>query len=152
VRIVYPGADGDAVVNAVFTLLWQRLADVSDAAARTWLRAAARHEVLNASRIDNRWYALGDRVALLDRSRTAPFSDVDGRLELHAVMSALATLSPVDRQVLMMHAAEDLSVTDLAEILGVKPDAAKARLARARARLRAAVEAMDGMVHEGEVS
>jgi DNA-directed RNA polymerase specialized sigma24 family protein len=39
-----------------------------------------------------------------------------------------------------MTALEELTSTDLAEILGVQPNAARRRLSRARARLRAAIE------------
>ena len=143
VRVCYPSAHEPAVVNAVFALLWQHLDDIPPEAVRTWLRVAARHEVLNGSREEQRWYALGDRVARLAPGEWESSSDIDHRLELEAVMSALSTLSPADREVLVMSAFDGLSSSELAEILGIEPAAVKTRLSRARARLRIAVQQIE---------
>lgn len=152
VRVCYPNAHGEAVVNAVFTLLWQHLDDIPPDAVRTWLRVAARHEVLNASRQQQRWYALGDRVARLDPTEMAHPAPLDDRMDLDAVMSALSTLAPADRDVIVMVAVDQLSINDLALILGIEPDAAKTRLSRARGRLRAAVQRMEQLTYGGETA
>ncbi|MFM2070262.1 MAG: hypothetical protein RLZZ623_525 [Actinomycetota bacterium] len=143
VQVVYPSAHADAVVNAAFTSLWLRLDQVPDEAVRAWLRAAVRLEVLNASRQQRRWTALGDRVARLDRSIVSPRADVDGRIDFAIVMRAMATLRQIDRDVLMMHAVEELTTNELATILDVDPVAAKKQLSRARSRLRRAMDELD---------
>lgn len=142
-RVVYPAADADGVVNAIFARLWQHLDEVPDHAVRSWLRATARHEVFNQARAERRWYALNDKVVRLQRGRTAVWRDEDAAAELDLVMRAMSGLSADDRQLLLMTALEDLSTDELATILDVRPDAAKARLSRARARLRSAVERHD---------
>jgi RNA polymerase sigma-70 factor, ECF subfamily len=63
----------------------------------------------------------------------------------------MSSLPQADRELLAMCALEDLSTDDLAEILDVRPDAAKARLSRARARLRSAVEQLEQGDHEGRL-
>lgn len=149
VRVVYPSAECDAVVNAVFTQLWEHFDELPPGAVRTWLRTAARHEVLNAARRAHRWYALSDRVAQLDHTHAVP-ATVDARLELDAVLSALSTLPPGDREMLLMTAMEDLTIDEVAAILGVLPNTAKVRLSRARAKLRAAVARIDAVARQGE--
>jgi RNA polymerase sigma-70 factor (ECF subfamily) len=149
VRVLYPEAHADAVVNSTFVQLWQHLDDVPDGAVRTWLRAVARHEVLNSNRRERRWYANTDRAARLSTDRTQPAPDLDARVDLALVIEALGTLDEADREVVLMTALEDLTSTDLAEILGVQPDAARRRLSRARGRLRAAIEHRDPPKDEG---
>jgi RNA polymerase sigma factor (sigma-70 family) len=140
VRVLYPAAHADAVVNATFAQLWRHLDDVGDESVRTWLRATARHEVLNSIRRERRWYATTERAARLSASQFQAPPDLDSSVDLHLVLQALETLDVADREVVLMTALEDLSSTDLAEILGIQPDAARRRLSRARARLRAAIE------------
>ncbi len=149
VRVVYPQAESDAVVNAIFTRLWLHLDEVPDHAVRTWLRATARHEVLNSARSERRWHALNDKVARLEVSTPIPPLDTDVRAELDVVFGALATLTASDRQIVLMSALEDLTTDDLAEILGIRASAVKVRLSRARARLRAAVLEQDQSVVDG---
>jgi RNA polymerase sigma-70 factor, ECF subfamily len=139
VRVVYPTVDADTVVNETFTAAWQRLDDIETDAASTWLRAAARHIVMNRRRGERRWQALNDKVARLDPVAYAPAPDHDAGIELQLVMDALASLSAADREVLLMTAMDDLSPEDVGEILGVRANAAKVRVSRARSRLRAAV-------------
>ena len=140
VRVLYPDAHAEAVVNATFAQLWQHLEDVPDEAVRTWLRASARHEVLNASKRERRWYASSHRAAVLGSERPLPPPDLDSSVDLELVIAALGTLGAADREVLLITALEELTSTDLAEILGIQPAAARRRLSRARARLRAAIE------------
>jgi RNA polymerase sigma-70 factor (ECF subfamily) len=140
VRVVYPDAHADAVVNSTFVQLWQHLDDVADHSVRAWLRASARHEVLNSNRRDRRWYATTDRAARMATNLPQAPPDLDPTVELAVVMAALGTLGHADREVVLMTALEELTSTELAEILGVRPDAARRRLSRARSRLRDAVQ------------
>lgn len=151
VRLVYPSAAAESIVNDTFAAAWRHWEQIPPGALTTWLRATARHIVLNTSRSDRRWRALTTKVALLDPGRhdEEPV-DSDARLFVHVVTDALASLSRPDRELLAMCAFEDLTTDDLAEILDIRPDAAKARLSRARARLRAAVEQLEQLDREQE--
>jgi RNA polymerase sigma-70 factor (ECF subfamily) len=56
--------------------------------------------------------------------------------ELQVALSALDSLPPRQREVLYLNACEELSVQEIADILGISPAAAKASLSLARQRLR----------------
>ena len=144
VRLVYPSAPAESIVNETFAAAWRHFEDIPTAARTAWLRATARHIVLNTSRSDRRWRALTSKVAQLDPGQPhAEPPDSDARLFVQVVTQAMASLSRTDRELLAMCALEDLTTDDIAEILDVRRDAAKARLSRARARLREAVEQLD---------
>src|SRR5581483_625306 len=61
--------------------------------------------------------------------------------ELDPVLrQALRSLSPLDREALLLTAWEDLTPTQAARALGINPTAFRVRLLRARRRLRAALD------------
>ena len=68
----------------------------------------------------------------------APFvpERLEQRDELRGVLQAIATLGRRDREVLLMRAAGEMSIDNIAAALGATGDAVKMRLHRARARLR----------------
>ena len=53
---------------------------------------------------------------------------------------ALAALAPDDRELLLLVAVEGLRPQDAAEVLGVRPEALRKRLERARGRLRGLID------------
>ena len=55
------------------------------------------------------------------------------------MLAALETLSSDDRELLLLVGWDGLDAASVAEVLGCTPDAARARLSRARRRLEAAL-------------
>jgi RNA polymerase sigma factor (sigma-70 family) len=139
VRLVYPLADAEAVVNDSFSIAWRRLDDAPVDTPTAWLRSIARYVVLNSNRGERRWRALNDRVALLEVHPNVDPPDTDARLQLTMVVAALERLGHQDRELLLMLALEDLTTEDVATIYDLTETAAKVRISRARKRLRAAV-------------
>ena len=71
--------------------------------------------------------------------------DVTGRLRF---AEALGRLPDRDREVMLLHVWEDLEPREIAEVLGISGVATRARLSRARARLRQLVDDdSDGFGH-----
>jgi len=133
--------DAEDVVAEVFATVWRRGApDLAD--PRAWLLAVARRVMANHIR------SLGRRAALHDRLRALPpaAGEDGGALvdELHDLRRALARLRPADREVIGLLAAAELSTAELASVLGCTPAGAATRVHRARRRLRAAYQALDG--------
>jgi len=112
-----------------------RLAADTDLAA--WIFTVARNR-FRSSRRRAEPAAVSADAALADRAAGAPASDDPGCRDLER---ALAALPEVHREVLVLVGVEGLDTAALATVLAIRPDAARQRLARARAALADAVAA-----------
>ncbi|WP_338702348.1 RNA polymerase sigma factor [Streptomyces sp. Q6] len=110
--------------------------DPARGSARAWLFGVARN-VLSAywRRIEQE-----SRGAPGEGAHGDPWEAVDDRLDASALAPALrrvlAELPPVERELLLLVAWEQLSPTEAAAVLGIPAGTARSRLHRARARLR----------------
>ncbi len=95
---------------------------------------------------DDQARELADEVFLIAR-RSAEPDPSDAVLERLAVLSALASLSTPDREVLMLVAWDGLDHRRTAEVLGVTAATTAVRLFRARRRLAAALAAVEETAH-----
>lgn len=130
----------DDVTAEVFAVAWRRLDVIDDATARGWLYGVAHRRLLGEARSKRR------RGALLDRLRTtsggarsgedlSPVGEVDAQVAI-----ALRSLTPRDREIVLLATWEGLTTRELARALGCSPTAAKVRLHRARTRFRRLLE------------
>jgi RNA polymerase sigma-70 factor (ECF subfamily) len=126
-------ADADAVAGEVMTIAWRRLADVPRDDARPWLYATARNIVHAEFR--RRVTTTGDTEMWSVPAAATLSSELDP-----AIAAALGALSFLDREALLLVAWEDLTPTQAARALGIKPTAFRVRLLRARRRVCAALE------------
>lgn len=134
-RRVGTPADAADVVAETFLVAWRRRAEVPQGeAARLWLYGVARRVLANQRRGDLRRSALGGRL------RSELPSVVPGHEAAVAaatdVARAVAQLGDADREVLELTAWEGLDSVEVADVLGITSVAARARLSRARNRLR----------------
>jgi RNA polymerase sigma factor (sigma-70 family) len=124
--------DADGIAAETMSIAWRRLAYVPRDEPLPWLYATARNLLLAERRAANR------SASAEGREPSAPAAELQGLdPELDR---ALRSLSPADRDALLLVAWEDLEPTQAAHALGVKPTAFRVRLLRARRRLRAALE------------
>jgi RNA polymerase sigma-70 factor (ECF subfamily) len=103
------------------------------------LLGVARRVLANRHRMAKRQRALYERLA--SEAETVPAVAApagDGREG--AVLRALASLSPADREVLLLVTWDGLSHADAAEVLSVRPATLTMRLHRARQRLKRSLE------------
>jgi len=124
-------ADADGLAAEVMTIAWRRLADVPTDDARPWLYATARN-LLHAER---RRAARALPVAEPDSTGEPEPTELDPELA-----RALRSLSPLDREALLLIAWEELTPREAAKALGINPTAFRVRLLRARRRLRAKLD------------
>ena len=111
-----------------------RLAPETDLAA--WIFTVARNRFRSSGR---RWHpaaVVTAEPALERQVATAPAADDPGCRDLER---AVASLPEVHREVLLLMAIEGLDAARAAAVLGIRPEAARQRLARARAALGDAV-------------
>ena len=140
-RRLYPLTDGDLddLVAETFTVVWRRCEAMPRDAELPWIIGVARNVLHNAQRSRRRRSAYeGAVLPRADASSTEDVVVADAR-----VRHGLESLRGDDREVLLLHVWDGLSVADVAQVLGVTPDAAAVRLSRARHRFRAFYEEWD---------
>jgi len=115
--------------------------DSTKASFRTYLYAAARNQA--AKQYSN----FGRETALDELSEEPAAGDQDAPMarvlddELaNEVAAAISSLAPLQREALVLFEYEELSLAEIGEIVGVDANTVKARLFRAREKLRAKLE------------
>lgn len=130
--------DAEDLAADVLAVAWRRRDDVPEGAELPWLYRTAGFVVANHHR-KGRPVPVGELPDEIDDDDPAMRAVQDDR-----VRRALATLSPRDRQVLLLHAWDGVSGEDLARVLGISRGGADAALSRARSRLAQAWQADAG--------
>ncbi len=118
-----------------FTVAWQRLDDIP-LEPTAWLFVVARNHLLHRSRLNTRRIPTelaDDHLVVGDHSETVA-----------DVMTALAELSPKDRELLLLVAWDGLAPDQCAAVLGCSKSTFAVRLHRARRRLDRALGPPDG--------
>jgi RNA polymerase sigma factor (sigma-70 family) len=136
-RSVASPEDADDAVAEAYAIAWRRQRDIPRGAELGWLIGVTRRVLANARRSGRRAGALH---ALLDIQPRAPAPDPADRVEDGELRAALLSLSPLDREAVLLTAWFDLSSADAAQALGISPAAFRMRAARARRRLRSALD------------
>lgn len=134
-------ADANDATAEVFLVAWRKLDEIPPSdEARLWLYGVARNVVRNASRSKTR------RTRLFVKASSTGTPDVVGPEELvvrrsedAAVLTALATLSEADQELLRLRTWEELSSAELATVFGTSASAIDMRLTRAKRRMAAAM-------------
>jgi RNA polymerase sigma-70 factor (ECF subfamily) len=130
-------ADAHEASADVFVVAWQKRDSIpEESQARPWLYGIARNVVRNHARGARRRTRLGAKVlAISEVAPSDPELQVVRRLEDRLVGRAVEQLSERDREILMLHAWEDLTVAEIAVALDLSPTATHMRLQRALKRL-----------------
>jgi RNA polymerase sigma-70 factor, ECF subfamily len=111
--------------------------DPGRAQLRTWLISVARRQYLWRCRRSARETGSED----LDQKEAAGFDEELIRLErAEAVRQAVNALPSMQREVVYLFEFEGLSLAEVAEVLNIEVGAVKARLYRARGRLKSLIE------------
>jgi RNA polymerase sigma-70 factor, ECF subfamily len=135
--------DVDDIVQDVFTaalVAWPKFR--GESSARTWLAQIA----INRCRRQHRNRMLGR--GLLEKFRRRWFfpainelrTDCEADNAHEVVRCALAALGPRDREVLVLHYLQELTLSEVAQFVGISRNAVDVRLSRARKRLKAILE------------
>lgn len=129
--------EADDVVADVLLTVWRRLDDVPEEAL-PWAYGVARRVIANTRRGRRRHLRLVERLESEPSPRWHSPPDVE---ELDPDLdAALLSLSRSDREVLRLWAWEQLEPREIANVLGMTPNAATLRLRRARAKLASELE------------
>ena len=124
------------VVADTFLVAWRRRSELP-ASVLPWLLVVARNTIANRRRGEMRHARTTDTVARLE-SVAGPGADQD-ILERETMFAALADLSDLEREALLLIAWDGLANRDAARVAGCSVRAFEVRLSRARARLARAI-------------
>jgi RNA polymerase sigma-70 factor, ECF subfamily len=138
------------VTAETMLIAWRRLPEVPEGTeARLWLYAVARRVLANHRRGEERRERLGMRLRE-QLSLHLPRDPAELAATNGAVYAALRQLSRVDRELIALIVWEGLERHEAARVLGASPATVRARLHRARSRLRVLLRdagVVGGQVH-----
>ena len=123
-------ADAEDVAAETFTIAWRKFDAIPTEEPLLWLYAVARRVLANHRRGNGR----RERLAALLRVEDVATPLRAGEDHDGPAFVALASLSPADQELLRLVAWEELGNQQIADVLGVTPNAVAIRLHRARAR------------------
>jgi len=134
------------VVQEVFIDAWKAAQrpsspftdDGDTAAMRRWIFRAGYHRAISVLRRRRviAWESL-DALSLKETSPTSTSTSFEDQVaESEALQTALATLTAEDVAAVLLSSVQGFTSAEIAQILGIRSEAAKKRLSRARQRLR----------------
>lgn len=134
------------ILSETFLVAWRRLSEVPGD-AMPWLLVVARNTIANHRRSGYRRAVLQSELERLQRiAEPSPSAEVPA-IERDAMLSALAALTPVEREALLLVAWDGLSAAQAAKVAGCSTSAFHVRLFRARRRLQSANADSVAVVH-----
>ena len=121
-RRIYPlsYSDVDDLVEEVLIIAWRRLDDIPEGAEVPWLIGVARNVLRNAHLPSPHHDASAEDNVIADEG----------------VRAALESLSDDDRDIVLLHAWDGRSASEIGVILNITANAAAVRLSRAQDRFR----------------
>jgi RNA polymerase sigma factor (sigma-70 family) len=130
--------DPDGLANEVFMRAFRQLQsfDGTESGFRSWVFTIARNALLDERRRQSRRPLVDDRATIRDQPVASGEVEALARLGTDEVRQILDQLVPDQRDVLLLRVLADLSVEQVAAVLGKQPGAVKQLQRRAAATLR----------------
>lgn len=131
--------DAADLLGETLVVVWRRVATIptDEERARMWLYGVARKVLSQHRRSSVRRSSLAERLRLELREQPASVDPT----EHDEVRAHIAALPAVDREIIELVYWEGFSLVEVAGILGMRQPTVRSRHARARATLKAALEA-----------
>jgi len=141
-RLGAAGNHTEDVLQDVWIKVVSKIASLRDRRAFVaWLYTIARREAYNTANIEDPLLQMTtEGMELVPDDHEPVFSDEDS-IRIHA---ALERLKPLHREILTLCFLEDLSHSQIAEILGIRAGTVKSRVYYAKQSLRKELERDDG--------
>lgn len=138
VRLLSSREDAKDAVTIAFFELWRKREAVRlvDGSPLPWLLNTVAHSARNLERSGRRYRALIDRAPVRVEAGVVAHDE-------SGVLAALKRLHPREQSVLVLTVLEGYPDRDAAEALGIPLGTVKSRLARAKAKLRDEITALE---------
>ena len=134
-------ADAEEVAQEAFIAAWRGLPRFrGDSRFSTWLYQLTTHAAIDLMRREKKYRANADidDVVLSDEAQS-PQETVEKQEKREAVQSALQTLSPQAREILLLRYQAELGYEEISTVLGLPNGTVKSRINRAKAQLKEAL-------------
>jgi len=149
IRSLVRDEDGvEELMQQTYVLAYTRLRQFAGGARfSTWLLRIGLNEALQRLRRERRW---PEEAPALEEEPTMPSTDPSpeqrlARAQLNHLLEELVDALPEShRSVFVLREVQQLSTSDVAEVLEISPENVKQRLSRAKAMLRVALEQRTG--------
>lgn len=141
-RVDQPADAADLLAETLLTV-WRRASALPprDDEVRPWMFGIARNVLMHHYRRAARQHATADRLrSILSTTDHAGFADLTEHDELHR---AIASLVPLDRDIISFVHWEGLSLVETSKILRMKETTVRSRYHRAKAALRTQLESVE---------
>lgn len=138
-RLLGDHEDAKDAVAVAFFELWRKRGSVHvvEGSVLPWLLVTVAHASRNLERSARRYRAL------LAKTPAERHADAPSASDESGVLAALKKLPERERAVVVLAVLEGFSEREVSEALGIAPGTVKSRLARAKARLRGEMAAME---------
>jgi RNA polymerase sigma-70 factor, ECF subfamily len=151
-RLTGSRQEAEDLTQDTFLRAWRQRGRLRDAgAARVWLFTIARN--LWTDRLRRKRRRPVSIEALQEDCQSAAIAADRGLIvqeDVRRVLEAMDSLPARQRELLHLHACEGLSLGEIAEVVGISVDAAKASLCEARKRMRERFREIDCGACRGE--
>ena len=143
------GADAeDAVSETILEAVKGYGGFRGNSSATTWMYTILLRVVSAGKRRGDETVALGEEAAERPDGRPAPEDAAAGDEESRAVIRAIRSLPPRQREIVTLYCIENLTYAEVAEALGVSTGTVKDSMFKAKKALRRSLSAM-GVEREG---
>jgi RNA polymerase sigma-70 factor, ECF subfamily len=132
----HESADADDLIAGTFEVAWRKIDKVPEGReALPWLLGVARNLSRNARRKSQREASFVNELSTV----TVPSAEMPSADRAHTaeIMSALVQLKPLDRDLILLVAWDELTPSEAGQVLGLRAVTARSRLHRARQHLSA---------------
>nr|WP_236793489.1 RNA polymerase sigma factor [Amycolatopsis sp. GM8] len=140
-RLTGSWATAEDLTSSTFLTAWQKLSDMTlvNSSARPWLFTVASNLARHEYRRLGRFSRLLTRIPLNDTTRDHAddvADQVDADHRLRTVLDAVSKLPKGERQAVELCLLGELSTAEAAEVMRIAEVSVRARISRARAKLR----------------
>jgi RNA polymerase sigma-70 factor (ECF subfamily) len=135
-RMLNDRGEAEDAVQEAFTAAWRRLAGFrGDAAFSSWLYRIVSNRCLNQARRRRPTPTEADEWLADPGGAGSPERETEADAAVEALGRAVADLPAEQRVCWVLRSSEGLGYEEIAEIVGITPDAARGRIHRARQQL-----------------
>ncbi len=149
-RFLPDGDDVEDLAQEVFLKAYHNLSSYDESKGRfhSWLFRIAANASLDEIKRRERETARKDIAAQIQREVETPITSEENAKTIKALNDAIQSLTPIERQVILLFYYHDHSYQEIADTLGIPLGTVKSRMHNAISRIRQLVV----LIEEGEVS